>query len=169
MQSTVSPIVRLHPAWRYLVPIQSKSQLLMFGAIVAIGMAVLAAAAAHMNPAPPLALCVSFVLISASIPLYALLPGRMDIAAVFGATDMFDVLHQHVVATGYVQTSAGESVRYYGSGGPRWQRWPESRVSLCIRDSSTIRAEGAKLALKEIRRWLELVQREAAVAVQRSS
>jgi hypothetical protein len=168
MQSTVSPIVRLHPAWRYLVPIQSKSQLLMFAAIVASGLAIVTAAAVHMNPAPPLALTLSFVLIGASIPLYALLPARMDVTAVLGATDMFDLLHQHVVATGYVQTSAGESIRCYGSGGPRWQRWPESRMSLCIRDSSTIRVEGAKLALKEIRRWLEHVQREAAAAVQRS-
>ncbi len=169
MQSIASPIVHLHPAWRYLLPVQSKSQLFMFGAIVAAGLAILAAIGAHMDPAPPLALTVACVVVSASIPLYALLPGRMDINAVFGATDMFDLLHEHIVATGYVQTGAGDSVRCYGSGSPRWQRWPESRVSLCIRDSSTIRVEGAKLVLKEIRRWLESVQSEATAAVQRSA
>ena len=163
MQSIASHIVRLHPAWRYLVPFQSKSQLLMFGGIVASGLAILVAIGGYMDPAPPLALTMACVVIGASIPLYSLLPGRMDITASAGATDMFDRLHRHILAMGYVQTSAGDSIRHYGSGSPRWQRWPESRVSLCIRDASTIRVEGAKLALREIRRWMELAQREAPV------
>ncbi|GGY02056.1 hypothetical protein GJV26_21735 [Massilia dura] len=147
--------MRLHSAWRYLWPIQSAGQLLSYCILILAVLAIMAAIVPYMEPVPPLFWVSLSAAACASVPLYAVLPARIDITTAMHATAMAALLHRHMAATGYVQTSGDDGIRHYRPVGPRWRRWEESRVSVRVCDESTLRIEGAVLTLKGIEEWLE--------------
>jgi hypothetical protein len=155
MQAVTSHLRHMHPAWCWLCPIQSRSQLLSIAVIFLLVLPAVAWAGHAAAPAMPLPWLLLPSVVGAMPAIYAVLPGRLEIVAAADARELASGIVQFILSAGYVHGTASDGGSRFIPRGPRWMRWEENTLSVRVLDDRTVRVDGPLLTLYATRRWVE--------------
>jgi hypothetical protein len=131
---TMSEVVRAHDRARLLFPIQSWRQLGALAVTLALGLPAIMFAVHQLDPAAPFAYIVIPVLAGGLLPVFAVLPGRLEVRTRFDAQHLVGTLDDTLDTLGYAQAGVHAGAVRYRARKPGWFSSREQDIAVTLRD-----------------------------------
>jgi hypothetical protein len=150
---TLSHLTRTHAPYRFLCPIRSRRQLIAFGIFLVFGLPLITLLLKLLDPTAPLACILVPALVGGSLPMFAVLPARLNMVTRFHAGHLIHMLDETIQSLGYARSETLPAGARYHAMQPRWLAWKENDIAVTVRDHS-IEVSGPLCAMRALQEKL---------------